>query len=401
MMKFVISKVCHGSSRCGILSNFGRNADQVVETPLCMLYTRGGSAPHISGDLLHHINNIPGIFQIPLNHFIEHQETLQLYGKGISHFTSTTNGAVYMSLQDSAIEVPAGYNDKNGVALWSKGGKTMVDVDLFMKSVEAMMPDFYQSLSDGDTEEGTSAKRTKKSVDRTLDFLDDVLEKHHKSSRLKNTAVFGVVEGGFLKNERERSAKNTATRPVQGFVIEGFHRSGATSENVPTEKMTEVLQHVISNLPEDKPRLMQSVWSPLKVLEAVQQGIDIFDSSYPYVATERGAALVFDFVSSKSLEQTSNTTLKSWEIDLSHSSYAEDFSPILEHCGCYSCTHFTRAYINHLLKTSEILARVLLMLHNFNHYFGYFAAIRQSLKDDTFLQLKSFIQDQAPTLKEE
>ncbi|CAI9738130.1 queuine tRNA-ribosyltransferase subunit qtrtd1-like isoform X1 [Octopus vulgaris] len=349
---------------------------------------------------------------------VEHQETLEYFGKGIKQFASLKNGFIYTSVQDPAAEVPSGYNDKNGVAVWSKGGKTMADVELFMKSMEAMMPDFYQALSDGDTEQSSTAKRTKKSVDRTLDFLDEILQIHNKSPKLKNTAVFGVVEGGFLKRERERSAKNTAARAVQGFVIEGLHRSGVTSESVTTEKMNEVLSHVISNLPEDKPRLMQSLWTPVKVLEAVEQGIDIFDSSYPffnliknysaspprypYLATERGAALVFSFQSTKSLKESNNRTgLRPFEIALSDPDYAEDFSPILDNCTCYSCTNFTRAYINHLLKTSEILARVLLMLHNFSHYFSYFEAIRQALKDNTFLQLKALIQEQASMLDKE
>ncbi|XP_014789636.1 queuine tRNA-ribosyltransferase accessory subunit 2 isoform X3 [Octopus bimaculoides] len=357
---------------------------------------------------------------------VEHQETLEYFGKGIRQFASLKNGFIYTSVQDPAAEVPSGYNDKNGVAVWSKGGKTMVDVEFFMKSMEAMMPDFYQALSDGDTEQSSTAKRTKKSVDRTLDFLDEILQIHNKSPKLKNTAVFGVIEGGFLKRERERSAKNTAARAVQGdildnwlwcilqcrcvasgdfpkgFVLEGLHRSGVTSESVTTEKMNEVLSHVINNLPEDKPRLMQSLWTPAKVLEAVEQGIDIFDSSYPYLATERGAALVFSFQSTKSLKESNNRAgLKSFEIALSDPDYAEDFSPILDNCTCYSCTNFTRAYINHLLKTSEILARVLLMLHNFSHYFGYFEAIRQALKDNAFLQLKALIQEQASMLDKE
>ncbi|XP_052831299.1 queuine tRNA-ribosyltransferase accessory subunit 2 isoform X2 [Octopus bimaculoides] len=402
MMKFIIQKVCHGSARCGVLSQFGQNAEQILETPLCMLYTRGGSTPHISGDILNYMKNIPGLIQIPFSHFVEHQETLEYFGKGIRQFASLKNGFIYTSVQDPAAEVPSGYNDKNGVAVWSKGGKTMVDVEFFMKSMEAMMPDFYQALSDGDTEQSSTAKRTKKSVDRTLDFLDEILQIHNKSPKLKNTAVFGVIEGGFLKRERERSAKNTAARAVQGFVLEGLHRSGVTSESVTTEKMNEVLSHVINNLPEDKPRLMQSLWTPAKVLEAVEQGIDIFDSSYPYLATERGAALVFSFQSTKSLKESNNRAgLKSFEIALSDPDYAEDFSPILDNCTCYSCTNFTRAYINHLLKTSEILARVLLMLHNFSHYFGYFEAIRQALKDNAFLQLKALIQEQASMLDKE
>lgn len=404
-MKFNIQKLSNGLGRCGLITELGRHGDKTLATPACMMYTRGGSSPHISGEVLDFVKNTPGLLQISLNHFIEHQETLEDFNKGIAEFTSMTKGSIFCSLHDPAVEVATGYNDKNGVALWSRCGKTMVDVDLFMRSMEAMMPDWYQALSDGDTDLSSSRKRVLKSVDRTLTFLDKIVEKHESSERLQKSAIFGSIEGGYDIKERKRSAKETAARPVQGFVIEGFHRFGASANLTKMDKMVSLLKETNKILPEDKPRLMQSVWKPDAVLHAVQLGVDIFDSSYPYLVTEKGAALVFDFQYEEPVntpsENEEDRQFSCFEIDLTDKIYSDDFTPILANCRCYSCLNFTRAYIHHLLNTSEILASVLLMLHNFSHYFHYFVTIRQAMLHDKLPLLQKCIDQQRPVDKQD
>lgn len=74
--------------------------------------------------------------------------------------------------------------------------------------------------------------------------------------------------------------------------------------------------------------------------------------------------------------------------------YQEDFSPLVSGCSCYCCKSHTRAYIHHLLVTNELLAGVLLMMHNFEHYFRFFCSIREALKSDTLAQLKELIRRQ-------
>lgn len=75
--------------------------------------------------------------------------------------------------------------------------------------------------------------------------------------------------------------------------------------------------------------------------------------------------------------------------------YHDDFGPLLEGCSCYCCQRHTRAYVHHLLVTNELLAGVLLMMHNFQHYFGFFSAIRDALRDSKLDQLKKLIFRQA------
>ncbi|KAK3579931.1 hypothetical protein CHS0354_014042 [Potamilus streckersoni] len=394
-MKFSVLCVRGHGARLGRLSSVGHQGSKMLDTPMCMLYTRGGSAPYLGLDMLRKMENIPPVAHIALSHLSDHYEAVQAFQEGVAKFTALKDHLVFTSLHDPAVEVHSGFNEKSGIAIWGKGGKTKIDVDLFIKMQEALLPDWYQALSDGDTSKDTSRKRAGKSVQRTLTFLDQIVERHSQSERLKNSALFGVIEGGYSEKDREHSAKETSARPVSGFIIEGFHNMGPKSEQFRISDVSAIIQKTLNCLPEDKPRLMHGVWPPDQVLEAVELGIDIFDSSYPYLVTERGAALTFSHQYSMNSVSDSEIGHTGFEMDLKDKRYFDDLTPISAHCTCYTChKKFTRAYINHLLNTSEILAGVLLMIHNFHHYFQFFKSIHSALEENKFEELKEAIQQQ-------
>ncbi|XP_064616447.1 queuine tRNA-ribosyltransferase accessory subunit 2-like [Liolophura sinensis] len=306
------------------------------------------------------------------------------------------------------MELPQGYNDKQSVAVWAKGGKYRLEPDHYMDIQEAFQPDVYQALSDGDVGKTTTRKRLQKSIHRTLSFLDECLERHQNSEVLKNAAIFGAIEGGYQIEERLKSAKETSSRPVQGFSIEGFQNFGPKTEDFEFDEIKDILQKTVSALSADRPRLMQGGWRPDHVLSAVSCGVDILDSSYPYIVTERGEAQVFDFkfssskschgISGEITEETKEKTYTgaSFTIDLKDKRYREDSRPVLPSCQCYCCQTFARSYIHHLLNTSELLASVLLMIHNFHHYFEFFHTIRQAIDEDKFDDLVHLIKKQSP-----
>ncbi|KAK7495803.1 hypothetical protein BaRGS_00013023 [Batillaria attramentaria] len=402
-MKFSVEKIVHGGCRLGLLHEVGKLQSVTVETPLCLLHTKAGSAPNLSMDTLGYIQNLPPIALMPLNLLAEHHETLEEYKKGIADFTAMKDFLICCSLQDPCTAVPSGYNDKTSVALWGRAGKMKVDPELFVKIQEAFQPDWFQCLGDSDTNKDSSKKRSKKAVDNTLNFLDEILKRRKSSEILQQSSVFGSIEGGFNQFERERSAKETAARGVDGFAIEGFQSDGQEFRQFHEKEFTDILGLTLKHLPEDKPRMMLGVWRPDSVLQAVSAGIDIFDSSYAYSVSEKGRALVFDFDYHKKhwesitdddgSENSKNatTTGRGFSVDLKDSRYKDDFSPVLKGCGCYTCKTYTRAYLNHLLTTSELQSGVLLMVHNLHHYFGFFEAIRQSLREDKFQQLQQLI----------
>merc|ERR1712018_46974 len=120
---------------------------------------------------------------------------------------------------------------------------------------------------------------------------------------------------------------------------------------------------------------------PQTILALVQEGVDFFESSYVYHVTDLGHALTF----ANTLQQQPSSCIY---IDLNDQQlYKNDFGPILEGCSCYTCRKHTRGYINHLLATKELLARVLLVMHNLHHYGVLFQTIRQAIAQDKLSEL--------------
>ncbi|MDL5501944.1 MAG: tRNA guanosine(34) transglycosylase Tgt, partial [Candidatus Methanoperedens sp.] len=111
--------------------------------------------------------------------------------------------------------------------------------------------------------------------------------------------------------------------------------------------MNDVLKFSVPLVPEDKARYLMGVGSPVEILNAIESGIDIFDSAFP----TRNAR-----------HQTLMTSKGS--IDIARNKFAMDFSSVDENCGCYTCRNYTRAYLHHLFKESELLALRLASIHN-------------------------------------
>ncbi|KAE8279863.1 Queuine tRNA-ribosyltransferase accessory subunit 2 [Larimichthys crocea] len=320
---------------------------------------------------------------------------------------------LYCALHDPAAACPTGYTTNKTVSVWGSGGRIELTVAKFMALQKTVQPDWYQSMADGETwQSNTSRKRVRKSVDRTLAHLDECLLEHQKSQELEGVEVFGVVEGGDILEERIRSAKETAKRPVAGFCLDGL-QTGCMEQALRTQLITAVTKE----LPEDKPRLLQGVGRPDEVLACAEAGVDLFESFFPFQVTERGCALCFDYDVSPDPERAGRappavleleenretavvaqqngdlnlderTQMTSFEIDLKDKRYQDDFRPLVEGCGCYCCKNHQRAYLHHLLVTNELLAGVLLMIHNTAHYLGFFRALREALAGDKLDLLK-------------
>ncbi|XP_078479237.1 queuine tRNA-ribosyltransferase accessory subunit 2, partial [Lampetra planeri] len=311
---------------------------------------------------------------------------------------------LYCSLHDPATSCPTGYATNKTVSVWGSGGRIELTVAKFMALQKCVQPDWYQSMADGETWlNSTSRKRVRKAVDRTLSYLDECLLVHQNSKELQGVEVFGVVEGGDILEERVRSARETAKRPVAGFCLDGLH-TGSMAQAL----RTQIINAVTKELPEDKPRLLQGVGRPDEVLACVEAGVDLFESFFPFQVTERGCALCFSYDISpdpelavlKLKEETESaqigdhdvydqTQMTAFEISLKDKRYRDDFRPLVEGCGCYCCTNHQRAYLHHLLVTNELLAGVLLMIHNTAHYHGFFRSLREALASDKLDIFKS------------
>jgi len=407
MMKFCVDTLVTSGGRLGTVTQAVNGRLVTMETPMCTLFTKGGCAPHLSASMLERISQTPEVVCMSLSHMAMHHENIKEFGKGLGHFSGMKDKVVFSTLHDTSLALFSGKNDYNSVAVWNKNGKMKLTTKIFMNVQEAFQPHWFQALSDGDTDKSNARKRLTKAVDRTLDFLDDILEIKDKSDKLKDASVFGVIEGGYNVQERIRSAKETSARSVDGFYIEGFQKGNTEEDIFSDEEFVSVIKETLTHLPAGKPVVMESVWSPLQVVKGFQLGVDVFSSAYPHTLTDLGRALTVDLslppgCASARLELsdsdlTDNVSQHSAiYVDLNDKRFFEVFSPIKSDCSCYTCQNFTCSYIHHLLNTSELLAYVLLSIHNYHQYFELFRRLREVAREDRMEEfLDSLVQQEA------
>lgn len=376
-----------------------------LDTPLCLLYSRGGAAPSLTRDveeqvtqstrhmtltrtaggarhMTQHPAKPPVMLTMPTMYLNSYQvlsaDVLGQFKGHIHGFLNRESELLYLSVQDPG-GAPTSYklNTEKSVSVWTKYGRSKVGVADHIQLLKAFRPNLFECLYDYAPSTENKMKRIQKSVDRTLKFLDETVAAVQESKELSCCSVLGAVVGSDVKSARERSAKETAARPVDGFVIEGF-------DTETSECLGDILTGVTQYLPEDKPRFVHGLHTPEEIFEAVSCGVDVFETSYAYKAAERGCAVVFPRgrgsggVKGQELECDDGS--RQFEIDLNDDKYAVDFDPFLRGCSCYACSCHTRAYTHHLLATNEILAKILLTIHNLTHYLAFFAELRHSLQ---------------------
>lgn len=287
------------------------------------------------------------------------RESLEAFQKGISSFVGFPKSPSFLVMK-SPCEVTRSGSNEGGVApLFGRKGKELLTPEKYVKLVEVFKPDIYHSLPDSDTNAESAKKRLRKSLDRNVDFFEKCLEIHKKSESLRESLFFAPIVGGFCKITRTECVR--LMRPnfndVDGFVIDGLHTNGAPAAKLEVSSLIDIVGHTLTELAEtEKPIVMMGAYSPLAVLELVKLGVDVFDSSYVYIATKHFKGLTFNF------EIFSKDKVSQFDLDLSDPKFKEDFTPLLENCTCLTCTKHTKSYINHLIVTKELLAPILLMM---------------------------------------
>ncbi len=194
-------------------------------------------------------------------------------------------------------------------------------------------------------------------LQRTHRWAERCLAAHTR----RDQALFGIVQGGIFPDLRRESARFLASLNFPGYAI------GGLSVGESKETMNEMLNITVPLLPEDKPRHLLGVGSPEDLFEGVARGIDIFDCALPTRLARNGTVLT-----------------RKGRLNLRNAEFARDARPIEEGCGCYTCQHFSRAYLRHLIKAEEILGLRLSSLHNVYFMVHLMAEIRQSLQDGSF-----------------
>ena len=183
----------------------------------------------------------------------------------------------------------------------------------------------------------------------------------HDDDGGNSNALFGIIQGGMHESLRDHSLAGLQDIDFDGYAI------GGLSVGEPKGDMQRILKHTALQLPVDKPRYLMGVGTPADILNAVSQGMDMFDCVLPTRNARNGWLF------------TSNGTLK-----LRNNQYRTDTAPPDEQCGCYTCCHFTRAYLHHLQRINEILGSRLNTLHNLYYYQQLMSEIRAAIEIGQF-----------------
>ena len=175
-------------------------------------------------------------------------------------------------------------------------------------------------------------------------------------------ALFGVLQGANYEDLRKSTAEFLGNMDFDGYGIGGA---------LEKDQMAEIIGWVNAILPENKPRHLLGISEPNDIFAAIEQGIDTFDCVSPTRVARNGAAYT-----------------PHGRVNMRGLKYREKFEPIMDNCDCYTCQHYTAAYICHLLHAKETLAGTLLSIHNERFIIKLVDDIRASLKDDTFYEFR-------------
>ncbi|MDD3832990.1 MAG: tRNA guanosine(34) transglycosylase Tgt [Oscillospiraceae bacterium] len=206
----------------------------------------------------------------------------------------------------------------------------------------------------------------KKSCERTVRWLyrcrDELALQNNKEKTINpRQMLFGINQGSTFEDLRIENMKEIAELELDGYAIGGL----AVGE--PAEDMYRIIEAVEPYMPEDKPRYLMGVGTPVNILEAVYRGVDIFDCVMPSRNARHGH--IFTWQGRR---------------NLFNEKYANDALPLDQNCDCPTCRNHSRAYIRHLFKSGEMLAMRLCVIHNLYFYNTLLQRIRESLENRTF-----------------
>jgi queuine tRNA-ribosyltransferase len=181
-------------------------------------------------------------------------------------------------------------------------------------------------------------------------------ERSKRAHEGNDNALFGIVQGGMHEGLRDESLAGLQEIGFDGYAI------GGLSVGEPKEDMQRILRHITPQLPTGAPRYLMGVGTPADIVDAVVNGIDMFDCVMPTRNARNGWIFT-----------------RGGTIRLRNARYRDDIRPLDEECGCYTCRHFSRAYLHHLQRVNEILGAHLNTVHNLHFYQQLMAELREAI----------------------
>ena len=174
-------------------------------------------------------------------------------------------------------------------------------------------------------------------------------------------ALFGIVQGGMYQHLRDESLAGLEQIGFDGYAI------GGLSVGEPQDERTRIVNHLVPRMPQAAPRYLMGMGTPEDLIAAVGAGIDLFDCVLPTRNARNGWLFT-----------------RHGDVKIRNARHRDDTSPLDDECSCYTCRHFTRAYLYHLQKTNEILGARLNTLHNLHYYQELMQTLRGAIESGRF-----------------
>jgi queuine tRNA-ribosyltransferase len=206
---------------------------------------------------------------------------------------------------------------------------------------------------------------TDEQIKNSMDLTYRWLVRSHKAMQRPESLLFGIVQGGLSLEHRKYSLEQVTSVDLPGYALGGF------SIGEPIHLMHELLPQIAPLMPENKPRYLMGVGTPLDLIISIDSGVDMFDCVLPTRVARNG-------------------TLYTWQgkVSIKRQEYKEDPTPLDAECDCYTCKNYSKAYLRHLFLSGEILGSRLNTIHNLHFYMSVMAKARKALDEGTWEQYR-------------
>ena len=183
--------------------------------------------------------------------------------------------------------------------------------------------------------------------------------------QVENSLLFGIIQGAIFPDLRKEAALHMASLPTHGYCI------GGLSLGETLNQMNDAVLAVTENLPEGKPRYFMGLGTPVEMLNAIERGVDMFDCVWPTRVARNGLAMT-----------------STGRINIKNTQYRLQDIPLDNQCDCFTCRHYSRAYLCHLYRAAELTSHRLLSIHNIRFLIQLMEKARAAITNGTFVSFK-------------
>lgn len=242
------------------------------------------------------------------------------------------------------------------------GSKHFFSPESVMETEEDLGADIIMAF-DECVEYPATYEYTKQSMERTTRWAKRCKAAHKKTDK---QGLFGIIQGGFYKDLRDKSLEDLVALDLPGYAI------GGISVGEPKKEFLDILRYTAPKMPANKPRYLMGVGTPDYLIEAALAGIDMCDCVLPTRIARNGTAMTWN-----------------GKVVIRNATYERDWSPLDSECDCYTCKNYTRAYLRHLVKTKEILGIRLLSIHNLYFLSKLMERVRLEIENDNLINFRN------------